>query len=292
MTTAEASGPIKAALGWLEGGSRRDSVDFAKGYATKHFDAPAICWYAVMPFMGGWLWEIQEGGTGRSYLPSVAKALAEGAEQSWFRVGMRAYSISMRDGRPFCVLLPTAESKVLMDGETGRLSAKGQMTHVVNRGTSMLVFGSTIFVTGLIFLSAATGFYTLRQQFVPSERVVDASLLPHRQWSRVQSIPTNLYVESMLLELGGEQWKTAIKPILPPKPVDPQSATAGAQPAVVEPVPAPAQPDQPSAAPALTPEEQRAIVNSGPDLSAPPAGTITAPTALPSPAPIAATSGE
>lgn len=292
MTTAEASGPIKAALGWLEGGSRRDSVDFAKGYATKHFDAPAICWHAVMPFMGGWLWEVQEGGPGRSFLPSVAKALAEGVEQSWFRVGTRAYSISMRDGRPFCVLLPAAESKVLIDGDVGKLVAKGQMTHVINRGTGMLVFGSTIFVTGLIFLSAATGFYTLRQQFVPSERVVDATLLPHRQWSRVQSIPTNLYVETMKLEAGDEQWQTAIKPILPPKPATVQPAAADGPPPLVEPAPRGLEPTGVTTGSTLSPEEQRAKVTAGPDLSAPPAGTPAAPIALPAPAPIAANAGE
>lgn len=206
-------GPIKAAIGWIEHGSRRDAVEYARGYASKHFDAPAICWYSVLPLLGGWLWEVQEGGPGRSHLAEVAKALSSGAEQSYFRVGNRAYSVSMRDGRPFTVLLPTEESKALFEADVPVLQPRGRMTLVIKRGTGFLVFGTTLFASGALLLGGASGLYALNQHYVPSPRVINLDTLPTRQWSKVGAIPPNLFVESMKLDQGADKWTTVVKPI-------------------------------------------------------------------------------
>lgn len=288
MSSAEASGPNKAALGWLEHGNRRDAVDYAKGYALKHFDAPALCWFAVMPFVGGWLFEIQEGGPGRSHLGSVAKALAEGGEQSWFRVGTRAYSVSMRDGRPFCVLLPATESKALLASETGKLVAKGAMTRVIRKGTGVLVFGGTFFLTGLIFLSGATGFYALRQHFVPSERIINTETLPHRQWERVHAIPPNLYVESLKLDAGADQWKTAIKPLRPPRPAE--QTPAQDDPVAAVPVPEPST-QAPPAEPVVATPLETTVEPTKPKQAPPSLDTPAQLPALETPAPIADSNG-
>lgn len=230
MKPAE-TGPIKAALGWIEHGAKRDAVEFARGYAIKHFDAPNICWYSVLPLLGGWLWEVQEGGPGRTHLPAVAKALASGADQSWFRVGNRAYSVSMRDGRPFCVLLPTEESKVVFASDKPVLTPKGPMTLVVQRGTGYLVLGSGMFVTGAVFLAAVGSFYALSQQYVPPERTLSVQSLAHRAWSRVEAIPPNLYVESLRLEEGTDNWDIQIRPL---KPAPPPSDAASPAPAAAD----------------------------------------------------------
>jgi len=225
--SAEPSAPNQVALGWIEHGTRKDAIEYAKGYATRHFDAPAICWYAVLPVLGGWLFEVQEGGPGRSHLTAVAKALAEGADLAWFRVGRKAYTVSMRDGRPFCVLLPETDSQEILASETGKLQAKGKMERVIKRGTTVLAVGLTVFGIGALFLAGAQTFHAMSQRFIPEDRVVNPDVLPHRQWSRVDSIPPNLFVESLRIDPDGEQWQAVVKPIQAPRQIDTPAPITG-----------------------------------------------------------------
>lgn len=208
------TGALHLAIGWLEpGSSRRDAVDYARGYAQKYFDSVDACWYVVMPFMDGWFYEVQEGGSGRSYLPAVAKALAAGEEDRWVRVGTRVMSIGLREGRPFCVLMSESDSRSLTD-DTKRLQATTPMQRVIKRGTGMLLSGTVVAFSGLLFLLATSGFYLLQQTaYIPSTREINLDLLPHLQWDRVGSVPPNLYVEKLEMAAGADRWETSVKPI-------------------------------------------------------------------------------
>lgn len=207
------TGARRIVIGWLEpGSSRRDAMDVAKAYAQKFFDAPDASWYAIMPFMDGWFWEAQEGGSGRSYLNGVAKVIVADEEGRWIRVGNRAMSIGLRDGKPFCVLMSEADSALMMAGE-GRVGAAGKMQRVVKRGTGVLVSGLVVAISGFLFLSSATGYHFLTQTYVPSEREINIDLLPHGQWDRVGGVPPNLFVERLELLPGEDRWKTTVKPI-------------------------------------------------------------------------------
>ena len=208
------TGASKLAIGWIEpGGTRRDAIDYAKGYAHRHFDSADASWYAVMPFMDGWFYELQENGSGRSYLPGVAKALATGTEESWIRVGNRVMTVGLREGKPYCVLMAESDSR-LMEADGGqRLTATTKMQRVVKRGTGLFYSGLAIAVVGFAFFSGAAAFHYAKEQYPPSLRQVNLDLLPHHQWERVGNVPINLFVERLELVAGEERWQTTVKPI-------------------------------------------------------------------------------
>lgn len=202
-----------AAIGWLEMGSKRDAIDYVRGYASRHMNSAQSSWYAVAPLLGGWLWEVQEGAVGKSHIPDIIKALTAGVETSWFRVGRRAYTVSMRDGRPYPVLLPLKESRDILASGENRLNATGKMERVVKNGMGVFAFGLAVFLGGGIFLGAAAGYYALSQRYVPMDRQVAAGTLPHNQWAKVQNVPPNLFVETLRLSAGSTEWQAVIKPI-------------------------------------------------------------------------------
>lgn len=240
--------PNKAIVGWLEAGTaRKDAFEHIKDYAARFFVSPNTTWYATMPFMGGFLYEIHEGGVGQSYLPDIAKALAERRDPAWFRTGRRVYSVAMRDGLPALVLQPEKESLALIAASTGQLVAKGKMQRLVRRGTGTLVVGSALFGVGATFLSIAWGIHAMANLFyAPEIRQLEADQLPHRSWSLVERVPAHLYVEA--LRFKDNQWTTTIKlipgrndpspPVLPLANVKTPPATPNAPP----PAPVPAQP--------------------------------------------------
>lgn len=242
----EYGAPTKAVIGWLEpGGSKRDTMEHVKDYATKHFDSPNSAFYALMPFLGGWLYELHENGPGLSYLPAAAQAMAEKRDPAWFRVGQRAFSVTMRDKKPYCVLKPEKESQALFDADVGRLQPRGKMNRLIRRGTGTLIVGSTIFGAGSAFMVATGVFHLLVTSiYVPEIRRLDVPQLPHRAWAQVDRIPPNLYVEA--LRFQNNQWTTSIKPIVSRQSAQRPSAGQTPTPA---PVPVPEAPQITTPAP-------------------------------------------
>ena len=242
--------PSMAALGWLEpGGNKKDAIEYAKGWAMKHMDAPNVSWFAVMPFMNGFIWEVHEGGPGLSYLPATAKALADPSGRAgWFRAGQKVIQARMRDGRPFITTLPTEASRPIILANENPMVPKGQMQRVVKTGAKVLAFGATVFGTGAVFFALACVYSYLVMGYAPDARRIEPDMVAHRQWTRVERIPPNLYVESMKYE--NKQWTANIKPILrnsrggavgSPPPATPAASTQPApQPRTVAPLPAPA----------------------------------------------------
>lgn len=206
--------PTMAAMGWLEpGGSKKDAIEYARGWALKHMDAPNVSWFAVMPFMGGFLWEVQEGGPGLSYLPATAKALADpNGKPGWFRSGNKVIQATMRDGAPFMVTLTNDLSKPIILANDNPMTPKGQMQRVVKTGARVLAFGSALFGSGAVFFALACVYSYVVMAYAPDTRRIEPEIVAHRQWSRVERVPPNLYVETMRFQ--NKQWTTNIKPIL------------------------------------------------------------------------------
>lgn len=237
--------PQNVAMGWLEsGGSRREAMEFAKGYAEKHFDAPGVSWFETLPFMGGYLWEIQEAGDGQSYLPAAAKVLSEPGAKGWIRFRRRVLQVSMMDGRPSFLMLSEELSRITIENGRGEMAASGKMRPVVKHGTKLLTLGAATFGTGACALGLVLAYAFSIQAFVPGPRKLDADLLPHRQWTRVERVPPNLYVETMRFQ--NQQWTTNIKPVVrgargaPAAPqAQPAAARAPSAPATLPPPPAP-----------------------------------------------------
>ncbi len=245
--------PHKAVMGWIEpGGSRKDAVEYARGYAVKHMDAPEGCWFEVLPFLGGYLWEVHELGPGLSYLPATAKVLSDPLAKGWFRTRKRAFQVAIQDGRPSLVLLPETLSKSVMENPKGEMRPSGKMRPVIRKGTRVLAFGSSVFGAGAVFLGATYAYAFLSLAYAPEPRRLDQDLLPHRQWSRVERVPPNLFVESMRFK--EQAWTTNIKPVMRNASGRPTGGTANAgqpQPAAAATPPRPAAPPPPAPLPGV-----------------------------------------
>ena len=248
-----AGSPIQAAMGWIEpGGSRKDAMEYARGWAHKWMDAPETCWFAVLPMMGGYLWEVQEAGPGLSYLPAAAKVLSTPDGKGWFKIRKRIHQVSMMDGRPSLVFLPEPMSKAVMETGVGEMAASGKMHRVVKRGTKVLAFGGAMLGTGSLFLTAAFAHSILSNAYAPEPRRLDQDLLPHRQWSRVERVPPNLFVETMRFQ--NQLWTTNIKPVTRTASGRPVQTNAGAPQPAAAAVPTPTAAPTPAVAPAPAPQ--------------------------------------
>lgn len=245
--------PNMAALGWLEpGGNKKDAMEYAKGWAMKHMDAPNVSWFAVMPFMNGFLWEVHEGGPGLSYLPATARALADpSGKPGWFRAGSKVIQARMRDGAPFMVTLTSSASKDIIAANEDPMIPKGQMQRVVKTGARVMAFGASVFGSGVVFFGLACVYSFLVMSYAPDARRIEPEVVAHRQWTRVERVPPNLYVESMKFE--NKQWTTNIKPVLRNSRGGPVGSTQPAASTPVQPQPARAANPLPPPAPVTTP---------------------------------------
>ena len=226
--------PRTVVIGWVNSNVKRDAVELAKGWALKHFDAPEISFYSVMPFLGGFLYEVQEGGVGSSYLRESTSAMAQGIEPAWFRVGSRAFSVALRDGRPYCILQPQEESQKLFDSGHLELQPRGRMEPVVKKGEKVLAAGVGIFVSGFLFLCGTGTFYVMAEAYSPLPRTLDLEAFPHRQWGKVDKVLPNMFVDAMHYANG--KWDAVQKPIA--KFADQPGAGAGSPiPSMANPIP-------------------------------------------------------
>jgi len=226
MNFYEAGVPMRVIIGWSEGISKNDAVEVAKGFIQRRFDAIDASWYAIAPFMGGYFWEVHEGGPGDAYLPAVIKALSDNpGARHWLPSGDRAFSVMMRDGKPFCILLSSDESKTVITSGTDPLLPGGKMHRAVNKGTSVLIAGVATSAVSALFLSGSLVFYGLAAHPEPSVRDLKLDLLPYAQWESVVGVAPNEIVSK--LELKGGKWavvKRSHVPVEETPPAEPETA--------------------------------------------------------------------
>lgn len=199
--------PNKIAIGWIEQSqNRRDAVYTARGHIDARFTAKDASWYAIAPFMGGWLWEVHEGGPGKSHLNAIMSELTENTGGSyWIPVGTKkVLQVSMRDGKPFAIILSESESLKVRNSGQAPLLPKGRMQRFASRGTGMFVFGATLAGSSFVYFLTTLGFYLSVWQPGPTVRAVDLAQMPHSQWAKVENTSPEEIVSK--LEMKGGKW--------------------------------------------------------------------------------------
>lgn len=203
--------PLNAMISWNEGiGSKKDAADIAKGYIAKRFTASAVSWYAFAPFLGGYLWEAQEGGQGKGYIEAVIAALTnDPTKQYWFPTGDRAFRVMMRDGKPLGILLSKRESQDVFESGVPPLLPTSKMRPAQRKGTATMLVGiSMCGASALYFLSSLT-FYALYANPGPSVPAVNFAELPHAQWNRVVNTKVTEIVSK--LEYKDKGWNAVVR---------------------------------------------------------------------------------
>ena len=198
--------PISVLMGWLEADSAKDARSYARGVVQQRFRAHEESWFAVLPFHGGFLWEAHEGGDGKGFIKSAAKALEEdpGGEH-WFRAGDRAYRVVMQDGKPFPHLLPVDRSAEIINGGTDQLERGFGMSPYVRKGTGWLVTGTAMSASAVLFFAGSIVFYAFAYNPGPSVRATDLAALPHMKWPLVSGIGIEEIVQRLQMK-NGRDW--------------------------------------------------------------------------------------
>lgn len=199
--------PINVQMGWNEGvESKKDAIELAKGFIQRRYTALEASWFAVAPFMGGYLWEVHEGGPGKGYIGSVIDALSKNPEgKFWFPSGDRAFQVMMRDGKPFGILLSGDESLPVINSGQPPLIAASKMSPAVRKGTGVFLTGSAMLGSGALFMISSMAFFAISANPGPSLRAVDFSALPHAQWNQV--VDTGVEEIVSKLEMTEDKWR-------------------------------------------------------------------------------------
>jgi hypothetical protein len=255
--------PIRAVVGWIEGVGIKDAIAYAKGFIEKRFEARDRSFYAVAPFMGGFLYEVHEGGSGLGYLPGVVDALTRNPDAKvWFPCDNRVYQVLVRDGKPLGMLLPEEDSRKFRESAPVPLEPSAKMKPAVRSGAATCIVGASILAVGALFLASACAFYLFIDTTIQTPRSVTLANLPHHQWQRVSKpASSGDYAESLSYSVTGAgsaggwdvKWKRASqdssKNSAPPETSpEAQRAQPGAGAADVAPAASAGSPPPPAAA--------------------------------------------
>ena len=226
--------PNTVLFGYLEGVDRKDAEAYARGFARRTLATAERVWYQTESIYTGFLYEIHDGGGGRSFLPELITALeTEPAGTVLVPSGRRVFELSVRNGRPTGALLSEERSlkiqrhlaQVMPAEKTGgrpygvmipatvpvghvrfhAVRATKRMKRLASTASPAQLIGIGVLLSGLSLLGvgASSYMYSLRQAAVP--RGTEFDRLPHRQWASVVSAAAGAaYVTK--LEFKDGQW--------------------------------------------------------------------------------------
>ncbi len=182
--------PFRVVIDFLEGtGRKQDAIAFAKGFIDQHFDSPQSSGWYVMPYEGGYAFEVQDGGSRRAYLPGVIETLTQDP-QAVVAVPMARRVLEVkrtRGGNFTSILLPEGmepTDETLIQAQPGP-----RLTPYKSNGIGLFATGLSIFGAGLLtFLVSLLAFVTVWVvQLDRGMPVNDASLVPLTYWDRLST---------------------------------------------------------------------------------------------------------
>jgi hypothetical protein len=200
--------PMRVEISWIEQAeTKRDAVDMVKGHIEQRFVAKDASWYKVIPFMGGYFWEAQEGGPGKSYLDAIVDELKRNpGGEYWFPNGpTKVTRIIMQDGKPKALVPNEQESLAIRNSGKTPLIARSSMTPFARRGTGILIFGAALSGASFLYMLGAMGFYLTVWQPGPSVREIKIADLPTAQWSMVEFTDPRTIISK--LQFSNGKWE-------------------------------------------------------------------------------------
>jgi hypothetical protein len=270
----DSSIPNRIVIDFLEGTLRKkDAISFARGFIEHHFDSLTASGYFVMPYEQGYIFEAQEGGPQRAYLPGIMKALDDDpAASACVQMARRIMEVKRSaSGTYTAVLLPEGtesqnEDIVFPPPGPKLLPFQRSGMTMLYTGISFALMGLLILVFSLIFwLVEVTGLLT------PTLRTINLTSLPLTRWQSLENIggeKSDNYVKTLRYQNNNWQEDKA-----PREAFSSTSSTPGTQPNLaglppgVQPS-APPVPGQPISQPAPRPVINQAVTPATPNAPA------------------------
>lgn len=152
--------PLKVFIGFIPEATQKDASEFAAGIAAKHCAAPENSYYGLVPWKGGFAYEVHEGGPGKQMLPSIlnefdrteADAEIEAVKHAYIHAGMRTVKVNRTPGGVASVLLPEDQQHP----QSAFVQLGKNLTPWLPRKTGVLISGAAMLAVGAAVLVAAS----------------------------------------------------------------------------------------------------------------------------------------
>jgi len=155
--------PLLLIVGSLDAGSRKDVLAYARGLAESQVVAKDACFVDAIKLEGRWLYEVHEGGPGRSLARWISHQLeaSPGTKVAIPLAGDRVASVSSVSGDLVTIIYPSDERRSEEASDEVQAMAFGARlspffgSASALRNVSAVIFG----VSALIFLVAGLTFF-------------------------------------------------------------------------------------------------------------------------------------
>lgn len=203
MSAKDMSTPISIIMGKLDGVSRKDAKEYCQNIIEKYVENPDAAFYRIKKHNDDYLYEIHEGGEGKSYLESLLEHIEVSEEPCEVIMSSATGYLKVVSDGGFLTfhLLPNNQDLTPTPG----IEPKKAMTPNLSTGKHFLVIGLSTLVMSLGAVVAASSLHLMNF----SEEVVKQNNPAHFDLHRVigemetlrQKNPDK-YIKKMSFESG------------------------------------------------------------------------------------------
>ncbi|MEA1937913.1 MAG: hypothetical protein U9N14_02325 [Pseudomonadota bacterium] len=221
----EQSHPVKIVIDFLEGTTRKsEAIAFARSFIESHFEAPDSAGWYVTPYQDGYVFEVQEGGENKAYLPAIMKALDEDPSVTVV-VPMSRRMLEVKrlpSGAYGAILLPEGMESTA-EHQTS-VYPSGSLTPFRRNGMGLFLTGGLIFAIATVFFLLSFLFFLLDPYTIstPLPKATDPDRLPIHQWDKLTKSKTKEYYVKTLISEDGRRYR--IERTKTPEPEKPTPA--------------------------------------------------------------------
>lgn len=220
----KASWPKKLYLGYMTQVKKKDLLRYIGEWVNDNADTKAGCFYQIVPWNGGFAFEIQEGGAGHGVLKTALEVLAREGEVTLPAVD-RFVQIALKPVGFTTYLLNEFEDQQVSEG----LIFKDPLSPVYTRNHGLMLSGVIAALLGiLVFLGSWVVVYSVYNKDKVPVFSKSTYQLPWQNLDKIDAILTKPNTYLSKLTFSGGNWKLEemrVEPvILPAQPQTTQPA--------------------------------------------------------------------
>lgn len=217
--------PKKLSIGYMTEVKKKDLVRYIGEWVVDNAESKSACFYQIIPWDGGFAYEIQEGGAGFGVLRSALSAMNELGEATLPANDRNVQLVRKSVG--FSTYMPNElEDQVI----TPNLQFKDALKPVYSRHHGLMVAGIiSVFLGVFAFLAAWFAVYSVYDKNKVPVYPKPGYQLPSHQLQKVEAVlaKPGAYLNKLVYQNGAWRVEEKAIPITPPTPTpgQPQAIT-------------------------------------------------------------------
>lgn len=215
----KANWPKKLYLGYMTQVKKKDLLRYIGEWVNDNADSKAGCFYQIVPWNGGYAFEIQEGGAGHGVLKTALAVLARDGEVTLPAVD-RFVQIALKPLGFTTYLLNEFEEQQVSEG----LIFKDPLSPVYTRNHALMLSGVIAVLLGvLVFLGSWVVVYSVYNKDKVPVFSKATYQLPWQNLDKIDAILAKPDTYLSKLTFSGGNWKLEEMKVEPvPAPAEPQ----------------------------------------------------------------------